>query len=127
MARFAGVIGFAVTREERPGIFVPDIEERSYRGDILKETAEWIAANNKANADLRINNRVSIVADAYARQHFHDMRYVVLYGAKWKIVNAENQYPRVILSIGGVWNENDPESKEDTYGDGTSDDPEGSW
>jgi hypothetical protein len=32
------------------------------------------------------------------------MLYVEFMGTKWKITNVEVQYPRLILSVGGVYN-----------------------
>ena len=33
------------------------------------------------------------------------MRYVEFMGAKWKISSVEVQYPRLILTVGGVYND----------------------
>lgn len=56
------------------------------------------------NDDINVSNEISILADPYANQNFHAMRYVEFMGAKWKISGVEVQYPRLILSVGGVYN-----------------------
>ena len=46
----------------------------------------------------------SIIADPFAYQNFHAMRYIEWMGAKWKITKVNVQSPRLILSVGGVYN-----------------------
>ena len=58
----------------------------------------------KVNDDISIANEISVVADPFACQNFHRMRYIEFMGAKWKVSNVEVQYPRLILTIGGVYN-----------------------
>lgn len=103
MAKFFGVIGFAETVETEPGIWVEDIATRSYYGDIIRNTRR-LQSSNSTNDDINISNEISIIADPYALQNFHSMRYVEFMGAKWKVSNIEVQYPRLILSVGGVYN-----------------------
>ena len=107
MARFCGVIGFGVTREVRPGVFLPDITERgNYFGDVLRDMSHYQSAN-KVNDDLKIANTFSIVADPFAYENFHSIRYVVYMGAKWKVTSVEVKYPRLLLTVGGVYNDDD--------------------
>ena len=79
------------------------IIEREYRGDLIRNTRRMQTAES-LNDDINISNEISIVADPYANQNFHSMRYVEFMGAKWKISNVDVQYPRLILSIGGIYN-----------------------
>ena len=60
--------------------------------------------SDKVNDDINISNEISVVADDFADKNLHAMKYVVLKGTKWKISSIELQYPRLILSIGGVYN-----------------------
>lgn len=103
MAKFYGVIGFAETVETKPDVWEEQLTERPYYGDLLQNTSRFQATEH-LNDDLTIANRVSIVADPFANQNFHLMRYVEFMGAKWKITNVDVQYPRIILTIGGVYN-----------------------
>lgn len=104
MAKFYGPIGFATTVEKVPGVHVEEITERYYSGDVIRNTRR-LQSTDKVNDDINISNEISILADPFANGNFHAMRYVGFMGAKWKITNIEVQYPRLILSIGGLYNE----------------------
>lgn len=104
MAKFCGVIGYAVTSDTVPGVWIPEITERRHFGDVLQFHTRW-KNGEYLNDDLDVNNKISIVADPFAYEHFHSMKYVEWMGAKWKVTNVEVLYPRLILTIGGVYNE----------------------
>lgn len=103
MAKFYGVIGYAVTKETEPGIYEEVVVENAYYGDVLKDSRR-LQERAKVNDDITISNRISIIADPFANNHFHSMRYVEMMGSKWKITDVEVAFPRLILSIGGVYN-----------------------
>lgn len=102
--KFYGAIGYATTGEIRHGVWGEAITERNYYGDLVRNTRQF-QSSETLNDNLNISNEISIVADPYARENFHTMRYVEFMGAKWKISNIEVQYPRLILTVGGVYNE----------------------
>lgn len=104
MAKFYGNIGYGETVETRPGVWEEKITERNYYGDVLQFNRRWETGEH-LNDDLNINNKISIVADPFAYQNFHAIRYVEWMGAKWKVTNVEVQYPRLILTVGGVYSE----------------------
>lgn len=103
MAKFYGVIGYGETLENNPGVWEEVISERNYYGDAL-QSIRRLESGEHLNDDLNVNNKISIVADPFACENFCNMRYVVWMGVKWKITNVEVQYPRLILTIGGVYN-----------------------
>lgn len=103
MAKFSGVIGYGLTAETRLGVWEEQITERQYYGDLVRNTRR-LQSSEHLNDDINIANEISIVADPFACQNFHAMRYVEFMGAKWKITNVEVQYPRLILTTGGVYN-----------------------
>ena len=105
MARFFGQVGYEIMTEAEDGCFVPETVVREYYGDVERVTRTWEASQNGVNDDLDIRNDISIVADAFAYQHFHQMKWVEWYGAKWKVRSVEVNRPRLILSIGGVYND----------------------
>ena len=103
MAKFCGPIGFGETVETRPGVWQEQITERTYFGDLLRNTK--VSQNsNQVNDNINIANEVSIVADPFANQNFHSMKYVEFMGTRWKISNVRVEYPRLILTVGGVYN-----------------------
>ena len=103
MAKFYGKIGYVNTVEVEPGIWEEQITERTYYGDLTRNISKFQSSGG-VNDDINISNNISIVADPYANENFQYMRYVEFMGAKWKITNVEVQYPRLLLSIGGVYN-----------------------
>ena len=105
MAKFYGKIGYAETTETTPGVWEEVITERDYYGDVIKLTRRW-QSTDQLNDNLEVNNIISILADPYATKHFHAMRYVTWMSASWKITSVEVQRPRLLLTIGGVYNGN---------------------
>jgi len=103
MAKFYGAIGYATTVETSPGIWEEQITTRMYAGDLGRNTRR-LQSGAQVNDDLTIANEISIIADPYAYQNFHAMRYVEFMGTKWKISNVEVQFPRLILTTGGIYN-----------------------
>ena len=92
MAKFYGVIGYAVTEETKPGVWAEKIIERMYYGDLTRNTRRLQSAE-------QLNDNINV-----ANENFHSMRYVEFMGAKWKVTSVEVQYPRLILTMGGVYN-----------------------
>lgn len=103
MAKYYGMVGYAETRETRPGIWEEIITERPYYGDVIRN-ARRLESGESVNDNVVINNSISIVADPYAYQHFANIRYIEWMGAKWKVTNVEVQSPRLLFTIGGVYN-----------------------
>jgi len=104
MAKFYGQIGFADTVETAPGVWEEGIVEYSYYGDFIRNTRQ-LQSGEAINDSINIANEISILADPFARKNFHKMRYVKYMDAAWKISNVEVGYPRLILTIGGLYNE----------------------
>jgi hypothetical protein len=103
MARFAGKVGFGVSTEERPGVFKDVITERSYFGYVTRASRQ-ADTRDKVNDEIVVNNVVEIVADAFASENIFAIRYVEWAGTKWKVPSAEIQHPRLLLTLGGVYN-----------------------
>lgn len=105
MAKFFGKIGYAETVETTPGVWEEKITEREYFGDLIRNTRS-LQSGEQLNDNINISNEISIVADPFAYENFHSMRYVEFMNAKWKISSVDVQYPRLILSVGGLYNGN---------------------
>jgi hypothetical protein len=104
MAKFSDLIGYVQEAEEtEPGVWTNKITEKRYYGDVLRQSKRWRESEN-VNDDLVISNRISIVADEFACSNFSSMRYVIWNGVYWEVKDVEVQRPRLILSIGGVYN-----------------------
>lgn len=103
MARFFGRIGYGETLEDEPGVWVDSIVEYSYYGDVIRN-ARNLQPGENLNDDLSVQNSISIVADAYANEHFFAIRYVEWAGALWTVSSVEVQSPRLLLRLGEVYN-----------------------
>ena len=103
MAKFYGTIGYVHTEEVKPGVFKEVATERKYCGDIVRNTRH-LESSAKVNDDINVSNEISIIADPFANGNLHSMRYVEFMGSKWKIYKVEVQYPRLVLTVGGVYN-----------------------
>lgn len=106
MAKFYGNLGYAVMTETAPGVWSEKIDERPYYGDVIRNLRRLQGTSN-LNDDVNINNEISILSDPYANQNFHAIRYAEFMGTKWKVTSVEVQYPRLILSLGGVYNDSE--------------------
>lgn len=105
MAKFYGRVGYGtpVEAETGSGIWIDEITEYSYYGDVVRNVRNLREGEN-LNADLSVQNSISIVADAYANEHFFAIRYVEWAGALWTVSSVEVQSPRLLLNLGEVYN-----------------------
>lgn len=105
MSKFYGKVGFGLSSQVQtsPGVWEVVPVERNYYGDIIQNNFRNQSNNSTTNDDIVVTNRISIVADPYAHNNFNEIKYVVWRGTKWKVTSVEEQYPRLILSLGGVY------------------------
>lgn len=102
--KFYGAIGFWVgSKETKPGVFVPCFEEKLYSGDVNWNNRHFQQSENQ-NDNVKLNNQISILADLYSKENFASIRYVVWNKVKWRVTNVEVNYPRLVLTIGDVYN-----------------------
>lgn len=117
MAKYYGNIGYTTTVETSPGVWEDQATERPYFGDVSSMTIRRQEVNDKVNADLNVHNVISIVADPYAYRNFGSIRYIWWQGVRWTINSVEVKSPRLILTIGGVYNGPENNPSDDTGGD----------
>ena len=104
MRKYHGEIGYALTVEKAPGVWVDDIVEKKYYGTVLNKRMRWDINRDSINDNLTVNSEFSILADAFAFENFGNMRYIKYMGVSWKISSIEVKRPRIIITVGGVWN-----------------------
>jgi hypothetical protein len=109
MAKFYGKVGYGEAVESAPGVWKDTIVEFPYFGDVVRNTRKLSEGEN-LNNDISVNNSISIVADAYANEHFFAIRYIEWAGALWIVSDVEVQSPRLLLRLGGVYNGPKPEA-----------------
>ena len=110
--RFFGKIGYGDEAEDPAGSgnWKAVITEFSYYGDVIRNTRQ-LEAGDKVNDDITLGNSISIVADQYAVEHFMTIKYAEWAGVRWTVTNVEVKPPRLILSIGDVYNGPEPEEE----------------
>lgn len=103
MAKFFGAVGYGATVETAPGVWEDVITEKRYYGDVLKNTRR-LQDGTDLNPDLTVGNSISIIADAYANEHFFAIRYIEWAGTLWSVIEIEVKPPRLLMRLGGVYN-----------------------
>jgi hypothetical protein len=101
--KYLGQVGYGQQVEIRPGVWEDQITELTYYGDVLKNNRQS-DGEEQINRDIKTGNLISIVADAFALEHFFDIRYVTWAGANWTVSHVEVHRPRLLLRLGGVYN-----------------------
>ena len=104
MAKWHGKIGFIKQVQTAPSVWQPEETVREYYGDLKRNNRRWTTNPDSTNDDLNFDNQISIVADQFADQNFSTMKWIEFSGVKWKITNVDIRPPRLILSMGGVFN-----------------------
>lgn len=104
--KYCGTVGFFEgNKEEKPGVFRPVIVEKyPYYWDILENKRRFQAVADKQNDDLILSSRISVIADLYMQQHWPSVRYIIWNGVAWKVTDVDVTYPRINLTLGGVYN-----------------------
>lgn len=109
MNKFYGVVGYAESVEEQPAVWKSRIVEKKYYGDVRRNIRKWESGDYLTD-DLNVNVSISIVADGYAYSNFHSIKYVEWLGRRWKVTSVEVARPRLILTVGGVYNGDIPDT-----------------
>ena len=102
MSKWFGTIGFETTEETAPSVYEPQLVERDYYGDLTKNNRRFDNGST-ANGEITVSNQLSILADPFAQEHFYSIRYATLYGGKWKVTDVSVEYPRLVLTLGGLY------------------------
>lgn len=104
MSKWFGKIAFATQVEYEPGCWEDQVVERPYYGDLIsnrwkREKSNWV------NDNINLSNQISIVADPFALSHVSTIVYIEHMRAKWCVTDIDtSQFPRLILTVGGVYN-----------------------
>ena len=103
MAKFYGEIGYGQSIQTAPGVWEDVITKKNYYGDVIRKSRR-LQDDEKVNSDLTVGNSISIVADAYANEHFFAIRYISWAGTLWGVSDVVVESPRLVLRLGGVYN-----------------------
>lgn len=102
--KYYGMVGYALTQETAPGVWEEVITERPYYGDVIK-LSRRLETGTGLNDNVNVGNSISIISDPFALDHFQNIRYVTWMRSKWKVSNVDVDFPRLTLTIGGVYSE----------------------
>lgn len=104
MAKYCGNLGFSQLEEVSPGVLQPSIIERLYYGDVKRNYRRSQNSSESTNDNFALSDEISVLLDPYAMDNFYNLQYVTYMGAKWKVTAVSMAYPRMLLTIGGVYN-----------------------
>lgn len=103
MTRFCGALGIATTEKTAPGVWEEKIKDRTVYGE-SKSMNRRLENGVSINDNITVNNMIEIMADEDILANFFNIRYVIWMGVKWKISNIDVQPPRLVLTLGGIYN-----------------------
>ncbi len=103
MAKFSGQVGYVTQSETSPGVWSSVENSNMMKGDIIRQSSNS-QNDNKVNSDIALSHRVSLVGDAYSFGNYYNIRWIEIDGLKWEVSSVEIQRPRIIVTLGGVWN-----------------------
>lgn len=103
MSRFSGLVGYATQEETTPGVWTDVEKSRTMKGDILRQSSSNQQGEG-INDNVSLNHRISLVGDAYAFANYFNIKWVKMDTKKWKVTSIEVDRPRIILTLGGLWN-----------------------
>lgn len=103
MNKWYGTVGYITNEEVEPGDWRPVVTENKYFGEVLEYTSKWVSVS-KANDDTDVTARISIVADPYAYQNFSKIKFAEFMDTMWEVKSITPHYPRLVLTLGGVYN-----------------------
>ncbi|MBP5596998.1 MAG: hypothetical protein J6Y02_16560 [Pseudobutyrivibrio sp.] len=101
--KWYGTIGFDRPVEKVKGVSDHEFTERQYYGDVITLSSRWQNTEH-VNNDLKLNVKISVMADPFIYEFFPYMKYVEYMGHKWCIVEITPNRPRIELMLGGLYN-----------------------
>ena len=104
MAKISAIVGYGSPIETSPGIWEDKITERQVVCEVTRCNSRLSSNVNSSNDDFSSNMKCSFIADAFAITYFTYIKYIEYRHVKWKITSVEVQHPRLILTLGGVYN-----------------------
>lgn len=105
MAKYFGLIGYVSTIETSPGIWEEQIINREYYGDVVRYSSNY-SKGLSINDNVLLSIELSVIADSFAFDNIYNIKYATFGGAKWKVESITPEYPRLRLTLGGLYNEN---------------------
>lgn len=102
--KWYGKIGFVKSVQTAPSVWTPEETIREYQGDVYRNSNQWSTNPDSTNDDFTVNHQISIIADPYVCENCRSIKWIEFMGARWKVKSFEVKPPRLVLTVGGVWN-----------------------
>lgn len=103
MSKFYGNIGFVKVEETSADVYESFETVVPYIGDITRNQRRWTNGES-VNENLEVSNEISIVLDDFLQENMGFLKWVEFLGSKWKVNSITLKYPRIVLTLGGVYN-----------------------
>lgn len=105
MSKWHGIIGFSTQERssDHPSVVKNKLVEKPYYGEMDAYAKRWQNGTGTID-DLNVTAQLSVIMDQYLTQHIGEISYISWYGQKWKVTSVQPGHPRMIISIGGVYN-----------------------
>lgn len=103
MEKYYGTIGFIRTEETSPSVWTEVTTEKKYQFNILKK-AYKLESSDSLNDNFTISNQFSVLIDPFLKENLSYIRYLEFMGVFWKVSNVEIIYPRITITLGGIYN-----------------------
>lgn len=104
MAKYYGIVGYSYEEETRPGVWTNCIEQKTIYGDVIKNVKRT-ENQGQVNDNITVNIQISFIADPYAMDNFHKIKYATYMGSKWKVTSVDVSFPRLILNLGDIYHD----------------------
>lgn len=102
--KWYGQVGFVKSILSAPSVWTSEETIREYYGEFYRNSNQWSNNSDSTNDDFTVNHQISIIADPYACDNCRFIKWVEFMGARWKVKSFEIKPPRLVLTVGGVWN-----------------------
>lgn len=105
--KWHGKVGYVTTepKEEGSDVYIPMRREISYYGEVMSQRTSY-SSGFGSNDNITVNStKISIIADMYAYDNSQHIKYVEYRNNLWEVTSIDDaQRPRIILTLGGVYN-----------------------
>ena len=101
--KFYGEVGFVKTIVNEVSVAEESVTLVPYYGEIIRDKRR-IDSSDKIVKDISLQNEVSIVADKFMTDNLAWIKFVKWRGINWSVDSVDINYPRITLSLGGVYN-----------------------
>ncbi len=103
MAKWYGTLGFVQSSESAPGVWKDVVTKVETSGDLM-QFEQRSQNSEKLTDDISFSNRISVLMDPFMMKNFQYLKFASFANSYWKVSSVNVQYPRMIFTLGGVYN-----------------------